>query len=542
MGNAYFKIDMPKNEVVRDYLPGSKERESLKKELDRQAAEVIQIPVIIGGKEIWTEKRDTCAMPHDHAHVLGEYCVAGENELKAAIAAAMDAKKEWEAMPVEQRLAIFLKAADLLAGPWRDKINAATMLGQSKTAYQAEIDSACEMIDFLRYNVYYAQQIYNEQPNNAPGVWNRTEYRPLEGFVTAISPFNFTSIGGNLCTAPAIVGNVVLWKPASTAVLSNYYFMKLLEEAGLPAGVINFIPCRGTDASRYVLSDANLAGFHFTGSTGVFSGVWSLVGENISTYKAYPRLVGETGGKDFIFAHKTAAIKPLISAMVRGAFEYQGQKCSAASRAFIPESIWPQVKEGVLTEIAKLKIGDIRDFTNFMGAVIDDKAFRTITEYIDYARDSEDADILCGGYDSSKGWFISPTVIQAKKPNFKTMVEEIFGPVLSIYVYPDEELEETIEICDTASPYALTGAIFANDRQVIAKLERAFEGTAGNFYINDKPTGAVVGQQPFGGARGSGTNDKAGSLLNLYRWISPRSLKETFVPSEEISYPFMDEK
>lgn len=542
MSNAYFKIEMPKNEPVKSYLPGSAERESLKKELELQASKVVKIPLIIGGKEIWTEKTEKVTMPHDHQHVLAEYCVAGEKELKEAIDAAMEAKKAWEDMPAIHRLSVFLKAADLLAGPWRDKLNAATMLGQSKTAFQAEIDSACELADFLRFNVYYAQQIYTEQPNNTPGVWNRTEYRPLEGFVTAISPFNFTSIGGNLCTAPAITGNVVLWKPASTAILSNYYFMKLLEEAGLPAGVINFVPCRGTDASKYVLTDPNLAGFHFTGSTAVFSGVWSLVGENIRTYKAYPRLVGETGGKDFIFAHKSADVTALVAAMVRGAFEYQGQKCSAASRAFIPASIWPQVKEGVLAEIAKLKIGDPMDFTNFMGAVIDENAFRSISGYIDYAKESPDAEVLCGGYDGSKGWFIYPTVIEAKKPDFKTMVEEIFGPVLTVYVYDDEKLDETVKICDTASPYALTGAIFAQDRQVIAKLEKELTGTAGNFYINDKPTGAVIGQQPFGGARASGTNDKAGSMLNLYRWISPRTLKENFVPTGDIVYPFMAEK
>lgn len=542
MSNAYFKIEMPKNELVNSYAPGTKERESLKRELERQTEEVVKVPMIIGGKEVWTEKTDVCVMPHDHTHVLAEFCIGGEKELKDAIESAMDAKKEWEAIPVEHRLSIFLKAADLLAGPWRDKINAATMLGQSKTSYQAEIDAACELADFLRFNVYFAQKIYKEQPNNTPGVWNRTEYRPLEGFVTAISPFNFTSIGGNLCTAPAITGNVVLWKPASTAILSNYYFMKLLEEAGLPAGVINFIPCRGSDVSRWVLTDSRLSGFHFTGSTKVFSGVWSLIGENISNYKTYPRLVGETGGKDFIFAHKTAQVKPLVAALVRGAFEYQGQKCSAASRAFIPESIWPQVKQEMLAEIDKLKVGDIRDFRNFMGAVIDGNSFESIKGYIDYARSSKDAEILCGGYDGSKGWFIYPTVIQAKKPDFKTMVEEIFGPVLTVYVYPDNKFEETIKICDTASPYALTGAIFSQDRQAIAEMEKAFTGSAGNFYINDKPTGAVIGQQPFGGARASGTNDKAGSMLNLYRWISPRTLKESFVPTEEITYLFMKEE
>lgn len=542
MSNAYFKVEKPSNEVARNYLPGSKERESLKAELNRQASQVEKVPIIIGGKEFWTDQLGTCVMPHDHEHVIAQYCIAGEKELKLAVETAMKAKKEWEEIPTEQRLSIFLKAAELLTGPWRDRINAATMLGQSKTAYQAEIDATCELSDFLRFNVYFAQQIYEEQPNSAPGVWNRMEYRPLDGFVTAISPFNFTSIGGNLCTAPAIVGNVVLWKPASTAILSNYYFMKVLEEAGLPAGVINFLPCRGSDASRYILSDPRLAGFHFTGSTGVFSGVWSQVGENIGKYNSYPRLVGETGGKDFIFAHKSTSVKALVSALVRGAFEYQGQKCSAASRAYVPASIWPEVKKLVLAEVAKLKVGDVQDFTSFMGAVIDQSAFQTITKYIDYAKVSEDAEVLCGGYDGSKGWFVYPTVIEAKTPDFKTMVEEIFGPVLTVYVYPDDEFEKTLEICDTSTPYGLSGAIFANDRQAIAKMEKVLNGVAGNFYINDKPTGAVIGQQPFGGARASGTNDKAGSMLNLYRWISPRTLKEKFLPDEEITYPFMDEE
>lgn len=542
MNNAYYQLKMPTNEPVNSYAPGTAARESLKAELNRQAGLQVEIPVIIGGKEIRTGDTRECVMPHDHQHVLAVYHMAGEKELKEAMEASMEAKKQWEDMPWEHRASIFLKAADLLAGPWRDKVNAAAMLGQSKTAYQAEIDAACELADFLRFNVYFAQQIYMQQPNNTKAVWNRTEYRPLDGFVAAVSPFNFTSIGGNLCTAPALVGNTVVWKPASTAVLSNYYFYQVLCEAGLPAGVINFVPCAGVDMSKYVLSDPRLAGFHFTGSTAVFSGVWSLVGENIKKYHSYPRLVGETGGKDFIFAHKSAQVDPLVSAMVRGAYEYQGQKCSAASRAFIPASLWPEVKERVLAEIAKIKVGDVQDFTNFMGAVIDKKAFGTITGYIDYAKESADAEVLCGGYDGSKGWFVYPTLIQAKKPDFKTMVEEIFGPVMTVYVYQDEELEETLKVCDEASPYALTGAIFAQDRQVIVEMERRLRNTAGNFYINDKPTGAVIGQQPFGGGRASGTNDKAGSLLNLYRWISPRSIKESFVPAKEITYPFMNEE
>ena len=540
MSNGYFKVEMPKNEPVKAYLPGSPERASLKKELERQSAQVVQVPMIIGGKEVWTERKTKAVMPHDHAHVIAEAASGGEKELKDAIAAALAARKAWTEMPMEHRVSIFLKAADLIAGPMRDKVNAATMLGQSKTAYQAEIDT-CELIDFLRFNVYYLQQIYDRQPNNTPNVWNRIEYRPLEGFVTAISPFNFTSIGANLPTAPAIAGNVVLWKPATTAVLSNYYVMQALMAAGLPAGVINFVPSRGSDMSKYVLSDPNLAGFHFTGSTEVFSGVYSLVGENIKKYKTYPRLVGETGGKDFIFAHNSADVPGLVAALTRASYEYQGQKCSAASRAFVPASIWPQVKEGMLAEIEKIKIGDITDFRNLMGAVIDASAFKTNKEYIDYAKASEDAEVICGGYDDSKGYFIYPTLIEAKKPDFKTMVEEIFGPVMTVYVYPDDKLDETLASCDTATSYGLSGAIFADDREAIVKMEDALNGTAGNFYINDKPTGAVIGQQPFGGARASGTNDKAGSEINMYRWLSPRTIKELRVPCLDVTYPYMVE-
>ena len=540
MSNGYFKVEMPKNEPVKAYLPGSPERASLKKELERQSAQVVQVPMIIGGKEVWTERKTKAVMPHDHAHVIAEAASGGEKELKDAIAAALAARKAWTEMPMEHRVSIFLKAADLIAGPMRYKVNAATMLGQSKTVYQAEIDT-CELIDFLRFNVYYLQQIYDRQPNNTPNVWNRIEYRPLEGFVTVISPFNFTSIGANLPTAPAIAGNVVLWKPATTAVLSNYYVMQALMAAGLPAGVINFVPSRGSDMSKYVLSDPNLAGFHFTGSTEVFSGVYSLVGENIKKYKTYPRLVGETGGKDFIFAHNSADVPGLVAALTRASYEYQGQKCSAASRAFVPASIWPQVKEGMLAEIEKIKIGDITDFTNLMGAVIDASAFKTNKEYIDYAKASEDAEVICGGYDDSKGYFVYPTLIEAKKPDFKTMVEEIFGPVMTVYVYPDDKLDETLASCDTATSYGLSGAIFADDREAIVKMEDALKGTAGNFYINDKPTGAVIGQQPFGGARASGTNDKAGSEINMYRWLSPRTIKELRVPCLDVTYPYMVE-
>ena len=541
MNNAYFERKMPENEPINSYAPGTSARASLKAELARQAGQQIEIPVIVGGREILTPTTGKCVMPHDHGHVLATFHMAGEKELREAIEASLRAKAAWASMSWEHRAAIFLKAADLLTGPWRDRINAATMLGQSKTAYQAEIDSACELADFLRFNVYFTQEIYGEQPNNTRGVWNRTEYRPLDGFVCAISPFNFTSIGGNLCTAPAVLGNTVIWKPASAAVLSNYYFYKILEEAGLPAGVINFVPGRGDDLGKYVLTDPRMAGFHFTGSTQVFRGVWSLVGRDIERYLSYPRLVGETGGKDFVFAHSSAKIVPLVSALTRGAFEYQGQKCSSASRAFIPVSIWPRVKELLLSEIGKLKTGDVQDFRNFMGAVIDRKAFESIKSYIDYANQSSDAEVLCGSYDDSIGWFIHPTVIQAQKPDFRTMTEEIFGPILTVYVYPDEALEKTLELCDKSTPYALTGAIFAQDRQAIVEMERALTHAAGNFYINDKPTGAIVGQQPFGGSRASGTNDKAGSILNLYRWVSPRALKESFVPVESIAYPFMEE-
>jgi len=543
MNNAIYSVPAPINEPVLSYAPGTSERAGIKAELERQAtAPPVKIPVIIGGKEIFEGSKGQCRMPHDHSHILAEFTMAGPSELKAAVDAAMNAKEKWANMPWEHRASIFLKAADLLAGPWRHRINAATMLGQSKTIHQAEIDAACEMADFLRFNVYFAQEIYKNQPENAPTMWNRMEHRPLSGFVLAISPFNFTAIGGNLPTAPAIMGNTVVWKPASTATLSNYMFYQILQEAGLPDGVINFVPSRGVDVSEVVIKDPRMAGFHFTGSTEVFSGVWKLIGENITTYENYPRLVGETGGKDFVFAHASAPVRPLVTALVRGAYEYQGQKCSAASRAYIPESLWPAVKEGLLDEVGKLKTGDVRDFSNFMGAVIDKNAFNFITSYIDYAKDSKDAEILCGHYDDSKGYFVYPTVIQAKTPDFKTMKEEIFGPVLTIYVYPDDELESALESCRTVSPYALTGAIFARERQALICMEQALADAAGNFYINDKPTGAVVGQQPFGGGRASGTNDKAGSILNLLRWTSPRTIKETFVPAETVDYPFMGDK
>jgi 1-pyrroline-5-carboxylate dehydrogenase len=540
MNNAYFQIMLPKNEPVKSYMPGSPERAALEAELQRQLANPIEIPLIIGGKEVRTETKAKMICPHDHGKVLGEYYVAGEKELLLAIEAAEAAKKEWENMPWEHRATIFLKAADLLTGKYRAKVAASCMLVQSKNPYQSEIDVICELADFLRFNPYYVQEIYKQQPCNTDGVWNRVEYRPLDGFVAAISPFNFTSIGGNLPTAPAMIGNTVLWKPASTAVLSNYYIMQILVEAGLPAGVINFVPSRGVDFGNVVISHSNMAGVHFTGSTAVFNGIWKQVGENINKYASYPRLVGETGGKDFIFAHESADVEALVCAMILGAFEYQGQKCSAASRAYIPESLWEKVKSRLEEEIAKIKMGDVCDFTNLMNAVIDQASFKNIQGYLDYAKNSKDAEIIIGGKcDDNIGYFVEPTVILAKTPTFKTMVEEIFGPVLTVYVYPNDELEEALKQCDTATSYGLTGAVFAQDRAAVIKLAKALDHAAGNFYINDKPTGAVVGQQPFGGSRGSGTNDKAGSAINLYRWMSQRAIKETLVPRTVVNYPYM---
>jgi 1-pyrroline-5-carboxylate dehydrogenase len=458
-----------------------------------------------------------------------------------AIDSALEARKTWSKMPWAERASIFLKASELLAGPHRSVLNVATMLGQSKTVHQAEIDAACELIDFWRFNSRYMENIYTEQPESSAGTWNRLEHRALEGFIFAITPFNFTSIGGNLPTAPAMMGNAVIWKPASTGVLSAYYIMKILEEAGLPKGVINFLPGKGSEIGEAVFSSSELAGIHFTGSTSVFKSMWKTIGDNIGKYKYYPRIVGETGGKDFVFVHKDADIKEVVTALVRGAFEYQGQKCSAASRAYIPKSMWLELKKQLYSEVAKIKVGDVTDYSNFMGAVIDKNSFNSIKSYIDFAKESNDAEIICGGeYDDSKGYFIQPTVILTSNPKFKTMEEEIFGPVLTIYVYADEELDKTLDLLDSTSSYALTGAIFAKDRNIINYLSNKLENCAGNFYINDKPTGAVVGQQPFGGARASGTNDKAGSYLNLIRWVSPRAIKETFVPAKDFTYPFMD--
>lgn len=539
--NAIFTPPLAKNEPLRDYRPGSPARASLKKELEEQARTVVDIPLVIGGQEIRTGRIKEVVMPHNHGHLLARVHQAGEAELRLAVEAALSAKEAWAAMPFEHRQAVFLKAADLLSGPWRDRINAATMLGQSKTCYQAEIDSACEMCDFFRFNVAFADQIYRMQPQSSPGIWNRLEYRPLDGFVLAITPFNFTSIAGNLPTAPAIMGNTAVWKPAGTAALSTYYFYLLMKEAGLPDGVINFVPSSGADVGRIVVADPRLGGIHFTGSTDTFQTIWAQVGQNIASYRQYPRLVGETGGKDFVFAHPTAHIQSLVAALVRGAFEYQGQKCSAASRTYIPRSLWPEVRERLLFELEKLKVGDPRDFSNFMGAVIDRTSFDKIKGYIDGAQASPDAEVLTGGCDDSVGYFVKPTVILAKTPDYITMKEEIFGPVLTVYVYGDEDLEEALALCDSCTAYGLTGAVFAQDREALVHMEKALAHAAGNFYLNDKPTGAVVGQQPFGGSRASGTNDKAGSLLNMIRWTSPRAIKENFVPICEITYPYMEE-
>ncbi len=540
--NAVIKVPAPVNEPVYAYAPGSPERAGLKQALEETAAQKIEIPLIIGGREVRTGRLGKVVMPHDHGHVLAEYHQAGPEEVKLAIAASQEAQEVWQQMRWEERAAIFLKAADLLADKYRYQVNAGSMLSTSKNAFQAEIDAACELIDFLRFNVYYAQQIYQEQPMaNSRGLWNMVQHRPLEGFIFAVTPFNFTAIAANLPTAPAIMGNVVVWKPASSCVYTPYLFMKILQEAGLPDGVINFVPGRGADVGDVCLADKNLAGIHFTGSTAVFQSMWKTVGENIASYKSYPRIVGETGGKDFVFAHASADVDELVTAIVRGAYEYQGQKCSAASRSYIPASIWPAVERRLKEEIAAIKMGDVRDFRNLVNAVIDKSAFETISGYIDIAKDSADAAIIAGGgYDDSKGYFIEPTVILASKPDFKTMVEEIFGPVMTVYVYPDGEYEQTLELCDTSTPYALTGAIFSRERAATSLALQKLENAAGNFYINDKPTGAVVGQQPFGGGRASGTNDKAGSILNMIRWVSPRTIKETFVPPSRPDYPFMD--
>ncbi len=543
MTNAVVQVPLPRNEPVLDYRPGSAEKQALKSRLEAMLAETVEIPLVIGGREVRTGRTAKAVAPHDHRRALAVYHQAGPREVARAVAAARAAWRDWSEMPWEARAAVFLKAAELLAGPWRDTVNAATMLGQSKTVYQAEIDAACEMIDFFRFNAAYMRRIYSEQPASPPGVWNMVEYRPLEGFVFAVTPFNFTSIGGNLPSAPAIMGNAVLWKPASTAVLSNYYLMRLMQEAGLPDGVINFIPGRGADVGDAVFASPDFAGLHFTGSTATFQGMWKTMAANLPRYRGYPRIVGETGGKDFVFAHPSADAAALATALVRGAFEYQGQKCSAASRAYVPTSLWPAVRRGMREQLAEIAIGPPTDFRNFMCAVIDQPAFERIMGYIATARRSPQAEIVWGGNgDKRRGWFIEPTVVRTENPRFKLMQEEIFGPVLTIYVYKDRELEQAVELCDTTSPYALTGAIFAQDRAAIVALARGLRHAAGNFYVNDKPTGAVVGQQPFGGARASGTNDKAGSAANLMRWASQRAIKENFVPPTGFRYPHMVEE
>ena len=543
MNHGKFSLPEPSNEPVLSYRPGSPEKKELKAKLKELSQETIEIPLIIGGKEVHTGDVAQSVMPHDHEHVLANYHKAGEKEIEMAIEASQDAWQKWSNMPWFERAAIFRRMAELLSGPWRATLNASTMLNQSKNVFQAEIDSACELIDFWNFNTKYMEEIYERQPYSPKGMWNRLEQRALEGFIFAVTPFNFTSIAGNLPTAPAIMGNTVLWKPASSAVFSAYYLMELFKEAGLPDGVINFIPGSGAKIGPKVLKNPKLAGIHFTGSTGTFQNMWKTVGTNIKNYHSYPRIVGETGGKDFVFAHKSAKADEVATALIRAAFEYQGQKCSAASRTYIPESLWPEVKSILLEEIETIKMGDVENFTNFMNAVIDQAAFNDIMSYIDFAKETDNAEIIIGGEgDDSKGYFIEPTIVLTDDPHFKTMEEEIFGPVLTVYVYKDENFEETLELCDNTSPYALTGAVFSRDRQALSLATAKLEHAAGNFYQNDKPTAAVVGQQPFGGGRASGTNDKAGSKLNLLRWVSPRTLKENFNPPTDYRYPFMEKK
>ena len=539
--NGHRRVPPPVNEPIKSYAPGSPERASLKARLKTMAAETVDMPLIIGGKEIRTGDTADSVMPHDHKHVLGTYHKATEQHVVQAIEAAAAARAEWAGWAFEDRAAVILKAAELLTTTWRDTINASTMLGQSKTAFQAEIDAAAELVDFWRFNAHYAQELLGEQPISDHTMWNQLEYRGLEGFVYAVSPFNFTSIGGNLATAPALMGNTIVWKPASSAMLSAYYLMKLYEAAGMPPGVINFVPGDASMISKVLLSHRDLAGVHFTGSTDVFNSMWKTIGASMSTYRSYPRIVGETGGKDFIVAHPSADVEALVTAMVRGGFEFQGQKCSAASRVYVPKSIWGEVRDRAVAMINDIKMGDPRDFRNFMCAVIDKRAFDKISEYVEHGRGN--AKILAGGkVDGSKGYFISPTLIETADPGYKLLCEEIFGPVLTVHVYDDTNWTETLKVVDATSPYALTGAVFAQDRRAVVQAMSALRHAAGNFYINDKPTGAVVGQQPFGGARASGTNDKAGSKLNLTRWVSARTIKENFNPPKDYRYPFMSEE
>ena len=540
MFNGIFRIPQPVNEPCLQYAPGSPERAELSSKLQEMLNGQIEVPMIIGGEEVRNGNLADIRCPHNHQQVLGQYHQAdGEYAIKA-IDAAQKAKKQWGQMPWESRAVVLLKAAELLAGKYRQTLNAATMLNTSKTPHQAEIDSACELIDFWRFNPHFMEEVYGDQPMSTPGILNYMEHRPLDGYVLAITPFNFASIAGNLPTAPALMGNTVVWKPASAAVLPAYFIIKILEEAGMPPGVINMVPGPGPVVAPPALDDVRLGGIHFTGSTYVFSTIWLAIGKDIRKYVSYPRIVGETGGKDFIFAHASADTKALVTAMVRGAFEYQGQKCSAASRAYIPDSTWPEVKDLLLSTMGEIKMGDVCDFKNYMGAVIDKNSFNTINEYIEYAKNSPDMDIIVGGgCDDSVGYFIEPTVVVSRDPKSKLMAEEIFGPVLTIYVYPEAEYDQALDLCDQTSPYALTGAIFALDREAIVKAMNTLRHAAGNFYVNDKPTGAVVAQQPFGGTRASGTNDKAGSWLNLERWVSPRAIKETFLPPRDFRYPYM---
>ncbi|MBF9237090.1 L-glutamate gamma-semialdehyde dehydrogenase [Hymenobacter sp. BT683] len=540
MANAFFNVPVPINEPVKGYAPGSKEKLELQQQLKSLRQLELDIPMYIGGKEVRTGKLERIAPPHDHQRTLGHFHAGDASHVKLAIEAALAARTAWSELPWEHRAAVFLKAADLLAGPYRARINAATMLGQSKNAFQAEIDAACELIDFFRFNVYYMQEIYKQQPESLPGMWNRVEHRALEGFVFALTPFNFTSIAGNLPSSAAMMGNVIVWKPANTQIYSAQVLMELFKEAGVPDGVINLVYVDGPTAGDVIFSHRDFAGIHFTGSTGVFQNIWKTIGQNIASYKSYPRIVGETGGKDFILAHHSAHPKAVAVAMSRGAFEYQGQKCSAASRVYLPSNTAQEILGYVKEDLASFKMGDVEDFGNFINAVITEASFDKLAKYIDGAKADPNAEIIAGGnYDKSKGYFIEPTVILAKDPKYVTMCEELFGPVLTVHVYDADKFEETLELVDSTSPYALTGAVFAQDRYAIDLASNRLMNAAGNFYINDKPTGAVVGQQPFGGARASGTNDKAGSQLNLIRWVSPRAIKETFVPVTDYRYPFL---
>lgn len=540
MNNAVVSLERPANEKTLNYAPGSRERKALSAELDLLTAEVQEIPLIIGGREVRTGNMGKVVMPHKHGHILAHYHIAGEAEVGMAIEAALKAHAEWEAVSWVERVSISLKAAELLSTTYRSLINAATMLGQSKNVYQAEIDAACETIDFLRFNAWFTSEIYREQPHSSPGIINRIEYRPLEGFVFTVSPFNFTAIASNLNMAPVVMGNTVVWKPATTSLLSNFILMKVFREAGLPDGVINFVPGSGRLIGKQTLSHRDLAGIHFTGSTDTFNQIWVQTAGNIPHFRTYPRIVGETGGKDFIFVHPSADPQEVAVAMVRGAFEYQGQKCSAASRVYMPESLWSDVHERIGEMISRITVGGVGEFHHFMNAVIDEAAFDSILGYIDEAKKSPEAKVIFGGTgDKSEGYFIQPTIILTSNPRFRTMEEEIFGPVLTVYVYKDKEFEETLRICDQTSPYGLTGSVFSKDRDALNNACRILRYAAGNFYFNDKPTGAVVGQQPFGGARASGTNDKSGSYLNLLRWTNPRTIKETLIPAREFTYPFM---